>query len=149
MPPRAKFTKEEIINAGLEILKEKDLSSVTAREIGKRLKSSSRPIFTTFQNMNEVMEGIKDKAREIYTGYVQQGLKETIAFRGVGQAYIMFAIKEPKLFQLLFNNEVVWIVFTTCWVNAFVFFSVYRIDVVFNFIPAFKTFNEIGIVRSF
>ena len=56
MPPRAKFTKEEIINAGLEILKEKDLSSVTAREIGKRLKSSSRPIFTTFQNMNEVME---------------------------------------------------------------------------------------------
>ena len=36
MPPRAKFTKEEIINAGLEILREKDLSSVTAREIGKR-----------------------------------------------------------------------------------------------------------------
>ncbi len=105
MPPRAKFTKEEIINAGLEILKEKDLSSVTAREIGKRLKSSSRPIFTTFQNMNEVMEGIKDKAREIYTEYVQQGLKEAIAFRGVGQAYIMFAIKEPKLFQLLFMNK--------------------------------------------
>ena len=105
MPPRAKFTKEEIIDAGLAILREKDISAVTAREIGKRLNSSARPIFTTFQNMNEVMDGIEEKAREIYTEYVQKGLKETIAFRGVGQAYILFAVKEPKLFQLLFMSK--------------------------------------------
>ena len=105
MPPRAKFTKEEIIDAGLAIFREKDISAVTAREIGKYLHSSARPIFTTFQNMNEVMEGINEKAREIYTEYVQNGLKESIAFRGVGQAYIMFAIREPKLFQLLFMSK--------------------------------------------
>lgn len=105
MPPRAKFAKEEIINAGLAILRERDISAVTAREIGKYLKSSARPIFTTFQNMNEVMEGIEEKARQIYSEYVQNGLKEAIAFRGVGQAYIMFAVKEPKLFQLLFMSK--------------------------------------------
>ena len=105
MPPRAKFTKEEIINAGLEILRASDLSHVTAREIGKYLNSSARPIFTTFSNMNEVIEGIKEKAKEIYTTYVQDGLKQDLAFKGVGQAYILFAVKEPKLFQLLFMRK--------------------------------------------
>ena len=105
MPPRAKFTKDEIINAGLEILRTSDLSHVTAREIGKYLKSSARPIFTTFSNMSEVVEGIKEKARDIYDGYVQDGLKQDLAFKGVGQAYILFAVKEPKLFQLLFMRK--------------------------------------------
>ena len=105
MPPKAKFTKEEIINAGLEILRNKDLESVTAREIGKYLKSSARPIFTVFTNMGEVIEGIEVRAREIYTTYVQEGLKQDLAFKGVGQAYITFAIKEPKLFQLLFMKK--------------------------------------------
>ena len=105
MPPRAKFTKEEIINAGLEILRNKDLGSVTAREIGKYLHSSARPIFTTFTNMSEVIEGIEAKAKEIYSEYVQEGLKQDLAFKGVGQAYITFAIKEPKLFTLLFMKK--------------------------------------------
>ena len=105
MPPKAKFTKEEIIRAGLAILREQDISAVTAREIGKYLNSSSRPIFTVFENMGEVMDGIERKARTIYTNYVNEGLKKEIAFKGVGQAYIEFATKEPKLFQLLFMKE--------------------------------------------
>ena len=105
MPPKAKFTKEEIIDAGLTILREKDISAVTAREIASYLGSSSRPIFTVFENMGEVLDGIENKAREIYAEYVRQGLQKNIAFKGVGQAYILFAIKEPKLFQLLFMKR--------------------------------------------
>ena len=106
MPPKAKFTKEEIIDAGLAILREHDISAVTAREIGKYLGSSSRPIFTVFDNMGEVLDGIEGRAREIYSDYVRQGLQNDIAFKGVGQAYIQFAVKEPKLFQLLFMRKV-------------------------------------------
>ncbi|MBR1534013.1 MAG: TetR/AcrR family transcriptional regulator [Ruminococcus sp.] len=105
MPPKAKFTKEEIINAGLAILRERDISAVTAREIGNYLGSSARPIFTVFENMSEVIDGIEDKAREIYSEYVQQGLQQSPAFKGVGQAYIQFSINEPKLFELLFMRK--------------------------------------------
>lgn len=106
MPPKAKFTKEEIIDAGLAILRERDISAVTAREIGNYLGSPSRPIFTIFENMSEVLDGIECRAREIYTEYVHKGLQNDIAFTGVGQAYIQFAIREPKLFQLLFMRKV-------------------------------------------
>ena len=105
MPPKAKFTKDEIIDAGLAILRERDISAVTAREIGNYLGSSARPIFTVFDNMGEVLNGIEAKAREIYSEYVEQGLQQTPAFKGVGQSYIQFAINEPKLFQLLFMRK--------------------------------------------
>lgn len=105
MPPKAKFTREDIVRVGLEILRKSNISCVTAREIGKHLKSSARPIFTLYTSMAEVIEDIEKEAKRIYSAYVQDGLKKDLAFKGVGQAYITFAIKEPKLFQLLFMKK--------------------------------------------
>ena len=105
MPPKAKFTKDEIVSAGMEILREQGIAAVTAREIGARLNSSARPIFTLFKNMNEALEEIEKSARKVYADYIHRGLQQGIAFRGVGEAYISFAINEPKLFQLLFMKK--------------------------------------------
>ena len=105
MPPKAKFTREEIITSALQIVRENGIAAVTARELGERLGSSARPIFTVFENMEEVHEQIKTEAKAIYRQYVEKGLGQKAAFKGVGIAYIQFAIREPKLFQLLFMNE--------------------------------------------
>ena len=105
MPPKAKFKREEIVDAGIEIIREKGVESVTAREIGSYLGSSARPIFTVFNSMNEVLQEIEIRAKEIYAQYVKEGLENDIAFKGVGQSYIRFAKNEPKLFQLLFMKE--------------------------------------------
>lgn len=45
------------------------------------------------------------KAKSLYGEYVKRGLKETPAFKGVGMEYINFAMKEARLFQLLFMRE--------------------------------------------
>ena len=105
MPPKAKFSREEIIAAALEITRESGIEAVTARELGKRLNSSSRPIFTVFENMEEVLQEVEKAAKDIYRQYVEEGLKQELAFRGVGMAYIQLAAREPKLFQLLFMCE--------------------------------------------
>lgn len=105
MPPRAKFTKNEIVEAAMQIVREHGLEAVTSRELGKRLGSSACPIFTVFSNMEEVKSEIIIETKEIYKGYVMEGLKQDVAFRGVGFAYIQFAIREPKLFHLLFMSE--------------------------------------------
>lgn len=105
MPPKAKFTKEEITAKALEIVREKGESALTARSLGDALGSSARPIFTVFESMDEVQKEVFSAATELYNGYVRKGLSETPAFKGVGQAYIRFAADEPKLFQLLFMRE--------------------------------------------
>ena len=105
MPPKAKFTKEEIINAAIDIVRAHGLSTLTARALGTKLGSSARPIFTTYRNMEEVQQDVIQSAKRLYNQYIKKGLEQTVAFKGVGTAYILFAIKEPKLFQLLFMTQ--------------------------------------------
>ncbi len=105
MPPKAKFTREEIIAAALEITRKNGIEAVTARELGNVLNSSARPIFTVFKNMDEVISEVLKTAMSIYNEYIKEGMKETPAFKGVGMSYIKFAMHEEKLFQLLFMRE--------------------------------------------
>ena len=105
MPPKSKFTRDEVILAALQLVREQGIEAVTARELGERLGSSARPIFTVFKNMDEVKTELIKKAKSLYKEYVAEGLKEDVAFRGVGSAYIRFALEEPRLFQLLFMIE--------------------------------------------
>ncbi|WP_343208653.1 TetR-like C-terminal domain-containing protein [Anaerolentibacter hominis] len=102
MPPKQKFTKEEIIGAALDLVRRDGMAAVTARALGEALGSSSRPIFTTFVNMEDVQREIMNEARKIYNGYVREGLTEEHPFQGVGKAYIRFAAQEPMLFHMLF-----------------------------------------------
>ncbi len=105
MPPKAKFTRDKIIQAGLNIIRENGVEALSARALCAKLGSSARPIFTVFESMEEVQAEIKKSAKAIYAEYVKKGLEQELAFKGVGTQYILFAIQEPKLFQLLFMFE--------------------------------------------
>lgn len=109
MPPKCKFTREEIIKAAIDIVREEGAASITARALGAKLGSSSKPIFSVFENMEDVQAAVMATAKEIYNQYVQGGLlqaKENIPrCKCIGQQYVMFALDEPKLFQLLFMKE--------------------------------------------
>ncbi len=105
MPPKAKFTKEEIVDAAFHIVKTDGFEALTSRALGTRLGSSARPIFTVFQSMDEVQQAVIEAAKALYKGYVDQGLMWEHPFKGVGTQYILFSIQEPKLFQLLFMTE--------------------------------------------
>ena len=105
MPPKCKFTREEIIKTALDLTREEGINAVTARALGAKLASSSKPIFSVFENMEEVQAEVQKAAKALYAEYIQVGLQQEPAFKGVGMQYILFAIKEPKLFQLLFMSE--------------------------------------------
>lgn len=105
MPPKAKFTREQITKAALEIVRAENFENLTARALAKKLGSSACPIFTVFENMEEVQEAVLKEVKDVYRGYVEKGLSATPAFKGVGTQYILFAINEPKLFQILFMSE--------------------------------------------
>jgi len=105
MPPKAKFTKKEIIGAAFDIVKTDGFEALTSRALGTHLGSSARPIFTVFQNMEEVQQAVIESAKTLYKEYVDKGLMGEHPFKGVGMQYILFSVNEPKLFQLLFMTE--------------------------------------------
>ncbi len=102
MPPKAKFTKDEIITAAVRIVRGGGMEMLTARALGGALSCSARPIFTVFSSMDEVKEEVLRYARRLYSEYIGSGLSEELAFKGVGKAYIKFAGDEPQLFKELF-----------------------------------------------
>ncbi|NLL79463.1 MAG: TetR family transcriptional regulator [Clostridiales bacterium] len=102
MPPKPKFTREEIIDAALELVSEKGMEGLTSRDLGAKLGSSARPIFTVFKNMEEVQQEVLRAAMKKFENYARKALYCTPAFKQVGIQMILFAMEEPRLYRLLF-----------------------------------------------
>ena len=107
MPPKCKFTKEEVVQAALDMTRESGVSSITARALGERLGSSSRPIFSLFQSMQEVQQEVMQAANALYQDYLKRDMAagKYPVYKASGMAYIRFAKEERELFKLLFMRD--------------------------------------------
>ncbi|MDD6039289.1 MAG: TetR/AcrR family transcriptional regulator [bacterium] len=105
MPPKPKCTREEVAAAALEIIKEDGLSGLTARELGSRLGTSSRPIFTVYHNMEEVKLAARELALEEFHEFISDYEQYTPAFKRIGMMMVSYGLHEPELFKLLFMQE--------------------------------------------
>ena len=107
MPPKAKFSKKEIIEAAVDIVKAEGSQALTARALGAKLGTSSSPIFTVFQNMDEVQQEVLKSANQLYENYLETDMKskEYPPYKSSGMAYIRFAKEEKELFKLLFMRD--------------------------------------------
>ncbi len=101
------FTKQQIIEAALNVTREKGFSAVTARAVGAELGTSYRPICGYFEDMAQLKQSVIVAADELYRSY----LKEDMAsgkyppYKASGMAYIRFAREEKELFKLLFMRD--------------------------------------------
>ena len=102
MAPKNKFTKEEMAEAALRVVRTKGIGCLTAKTIADELGTSTRPIFTAFGSMEEVRQAVYAAALRVYDSCTAAGLKEEIPFLGVGKSYVRFAREEPELYRLLF-----------------------------------------------
>ena len=107
MPPKNKFTKDEVIQAALALARAGGMQAVTARALGAALGTSAKPIFGLFAGMEEVHQAILVRADELY----QKRTAEVVAsgkylpYKATGMAYILFAREEPALFKMLFMRD--------------------------------------------
>ena len=102
MPPKPKFTREDIVAAAFEITREGGIEAVVAREVGRRLNTSVSPIFSMFSGMDELRREVYFRARQRCVEYLGECLRFFPAFKAFGLRWIRFAQEEPHLFRLLF-----------------------------------------------
>lgn len=107
MPPKFRFTREEIIQAALDLTREGGPAAVTARRLAERLGSSAKPVFGLFRNMEEVEQEVLRAANRLYQSYIQEEMAGTKypPYKASGMAYIRFAREERELFKLLFMRD--------------------------------------------
>lgn len=107
MPPKARITKNMILNTVLDITRETGFETVNARSIASKLQCSTRPIFTCYENMDELKEEFLDFAYEYYEQYVGN-YRDSVnisPYLLLPLSYIEFAKEETHLFKLLFIND--------------------------------------------
>ena len=105
MAPKFKFTRAEITDAALQVVRRNGIGALTARAIADELGVSTQPVFTCFSTMTEARGAVRSAAESIYDGYVEEGLRAEIPFYGFGMQYIRFAREEPELYRLLFLTQ--------------------------------------------
>ena len=106
MPPKAKFTKEQITKAALGVVSEKGAQALTAKELGAALGTSTTPIFTVFNSMQEVQDAVMLAAMERFEEYAHKAAHLGPVFKQIGMQMILFAKEEPKLYQLIFMSSI-------------------------------------------
>ncbi|MEE1116494.1 MAG: WHG domain-containing protein [Clostridia bacterium] len=107
MPPKFKFTREEIISSALQLVRESGISALTARGLASKLGSSAKPVFGLFKSMEEVRGEVLSTANSLYQSYLQHDMAEGKypPYKASGMAYIRFAKEEKELFKLLFMRD--------------------------------------------
>lgn len=107
MPPKVKFSREEIIAAALDIVREGGMTALTARSLAARLGSSAKPVFGLFENMQEVQKEVMLAANAEYQEFLYAEMMRGIykPYKASGMAYIAFARKEKELFKILFMHD--------------------------------------------
>lgn len=105
MAPKNKFTKKEMIEAAMQVVRNKGIDGLTAKTMADELGTSTQPVFTAFGSMDTVRQEVYTSAMRVYDSYADAGLKEKIPFLGVGMQYIRFAREEPELYRFLFLTK--------------------------------------------
>ena len=107
MPPKAKITKEMILNTVLTITREAGFEAVNARSIAGKLHCSTRPIFTCYENMDELKKEFLNFAYDYYEHYVlsYKNSSNVSPYLILPLSYIAFAGDETHLFKLLFISD--------------------------------------------
>lgn len=106
MPPKAKFSREQITKAALSVVSEKGAQALTAKELGVALGTSTTPIFTVFNSMQEVQDAVMLAAMERFEEYAHKAAHLGPVFKQVGMQMILFAKEEPKLYQLICMSSI-------------------------------------------
>ncbi|AYB46161.1 TetR/AcrR family transcriptional regulator [Paenibacillus lautus] len=98
MPPRPKFSKEQIINSAFHIAKTEGLDNVTIRKIADHLGSSSAPIYVNFNDVDEVKRAVIHKVVELSQQMLQEHQSGN-PFRDIGIASLKMAMEYPVLIR--------------------------------------------------
>jgi AcrR family transcriptional regulator len=105
MPPKQKFTKEEILETAFAIVREEGIENLNARNIARRLNASTQPVFSFFENMAELKTGVFQMTERYHAAIYHKIEIDKELLANIYLAYINFALEEPNLFRLQYQSN--------------------------------------------
>lgn len=106
MPAVKKVSREEIVEAALEVVRDGGFSAVNARSVAKKLGCSTQPIYFSFRNMDELKAALIERAAQMHEQRVRDSLRahegSDSRYSSYGMGFVQFAAEEKQLFRWLY-----------------------------------------------
>lgn len=104
MPRTAIYTRAQITKKTLHLIKERGPAAFTARDVGAALGTSSRPIFTAFENMEDLRNEVARMGMKIYNNFMKTGSDKPLTYTEYSLRLIRFCQKEPNFATFALEN---------------------------------------------
>ncbi|MGL1890643.1 MAG: TetR/AcrR family transcriptional regulator [Spirochaetaceae bacterium] len=106
MPPKVQFTKEQILDAALELVISDGVDSLSARNLAKKLNSSVAPIYANYKNTKELFDDVLEKIKIMTWEYSTKPYTPH-GFFNIGIGQLLIANDFPNLFMdLLYKSSI-------------------------------------------
>ena len=106
MPAVKKVSKDDIIDAAIDVLRDDGFSAINARSVAKKLGCSTQPIYFSFKNMEELKSALTERAIGLHAQHVRDSLKAHAGndsrYSSYGMVFVKFAAEEKQLFRWLY-----------------------------------------------
>ncbi|MDF1876240.1 TetR/AcrR family transcriptional regulator [Sulfurimonas sp. SAG-AH-194-L11] len=101
--------KEGLIEEALKMLESEGLSSITLRELTKRLGTSRSALYRHYSSKEELLKAVIQAGFKRLDTYVFASISEDLDIQTkiytLGRAYINFAMLHPNIYRMIFGNE--------------------------------------------
>jgi len=104
MPPKTRFTREDVVEAAFRVVRKHGWAGLSARSIAKELNSSTQPIYSHLKSIEDLKEEIVKKIYELLFSYGTTK-KTRDSWVDVGVGYVLFAKEEKQLFRCLGDEK--------------------------------------------
>jgi AcrR family transcriptional regulator len=105
MPPKTTVTKDIVLNAAFELVRNKGIGSITARNIAEEIGCSTQPVYRLYENMEALKADLFCKMdKYAYSQIINYKAAQT-PFHNMGLGYINFAKNETNLFIALYMSQ--------------------------------------------
>lgn len=95
--PKQRISPEMITDAAFKLTRESGAESVTAKKIAEELCCSVQPIYSYFENMDDLKRAVDVKVRTVVNDFLMENIDPEDPFRSIGIAWTRLAQKEPHI----------------------------------------------------
>ena len=102
-----KITEQALLEAALDLVRERGMEALNARALAAALGCSTQPIFRLYPGMEALRRAVLEAALAVYhrDRAARVAASPESPYKAAGLAYISFAREEPALFRLLFMRS--------------------------------------------
>ena len=104
MPPKSRITKDMILQAAVEVVRQNGFESVNTRTVSQHLHCSTQPVMYHFSTIDSLKRAAYAQVDQLHSEYMMRILPGRDPILGIGLNYIRFAVEEPQLFRFLFQS---------------------------------------------